>query len=476
MGSRFLLLDIDPLGMTARVMEKKLSGLSPRDQAFVPRKELPDLKSEKVSWFRAALDAVMEKTDLTACTEAVVLIPGRDVFFRNISLPFSSPGKITQVLPLELAPYLPEDDCVSDFILQDIRFVKDQNLVLTASATEKRIQEIVSSLKAFHLRPRIISPKETVLAAACMQKSSLEDNRMIILTGPSDITLILTAGSRPVMVRTLTSSDRSPDLIFQNMVRMATGFRQRSGMDTRFYISLVPETDEKDPASMTKAIQRTEALSAFFFTDTVTVTAPDPVLVSNLLFNKSAVLFNFVKQYPGFGAFFHKFRRELLTTCSIGVLVIVLFFLGLYQDINVLENQVASVRGAGVELFHQTFPREPILPGHSPLLRMQAQIKQALEQNRNSGLRDMADTPVLPAIDVLYELSARVPDGMNLRLSRLLFNHDQVTISGTTDSFNTVDRLKTSLEQSDFFKSVTIHTADAGRVENQVLFQFRIEM
>ncbi len=65
---------------------------------------------------------------------------------------------------------------------------------------------------------------------------------------------------------------------------------------------------------------------------------------------------------------------------------------------------------------------------------------------------------------------------MNLRLSRLLFNHDQVTISGTTDSFNTVDRLKTSLEQSDTFRSVTIHTADAGRKENQVIFQFRIEI
>ncbi len=375
------MLDIDPHGMTARVMEKNIRTLSQRS-GLVARNELPDPLPDNVTWFRAALDAVAERADLTACTEAVVLIPCRDVFFRNISLPFSGPGKIAQVLSLELAPYLPEDVCVSDFISLDIRFVKDQHLTLTASATEEMVQEMVSSLKAYRLRPRIISPKETVLAAACIQETRPENDRIIMFTGPFGITLILTAGSGPVMIRTLTSSERSPDLIVHNMMRMATGFRHRSGLDTRFHISLVPETDVVDPASMTQTIRQTEALAAFFFTDTVTVTAPDPVLVSDLLFNKTALLFNFVKQYPGFGNFFHKFRRELLVTGTIAVLVIILFVLGLYQDVRILENQVAAARRAEVEMFHQTFPREPFLPGHSPLLRMQAQIRQALEQNR----------------------------------------------------------------------------------------------
>ncbi len=58
----------------------------------------------------------------------------------------------------------------------------------------------------------------------------------------------------------------------------------------------------------------------------------------------------------------------------------------------------------------------------------------------------MTAIPALRAIDVLYVLSTAVPDGMNLHLSRLLFNNGQVTVSGTTDSFNTVDRLKNALE------------------------------
>ncbi len=75
------MLDIDPHGMTARVMEKKISGLSPKDQVFVARNELPDPLPDNVTWFRAALDAVAERADLTACTEAVVLIPAGMSFF-----------------------------------------------------------------------------------------------------------------------------------------------------------------------------------------------------------------------------------------------------------------------------------------------------------------------------------------------------------------------------------------------------------
>jgi general secretion pathway protein L len=477
-GSRFLVLDIDPYAMNAMamVMEKKLSGHSHSGQIVVTRDELPDPLPENVSWYRAALDVVVQKADMIACREAVVLIPGRTVFFRNISLPFSSPGKIAQVLPLELPPYLPEENCVSDFIPLDIRFVKDQHLILTASASDEMVQEIVSSLKAYHLRPRIISPKETVLAAAGMHQSGTDSDRVIIHAGLSGITLILMVGARPVMVRSLASSDHSPDLIVHHMLRMVTGFRHRSGLDTRFHISLVTETDAMEPASLTKAIQQKDETAAFFFSDTVTMMAPDPILVSDLMFNKSHLLFNFVKQYPGFGNLFHKFRRELLVTGTVGVLVITLFFMGLYQDVRLLENQVAAARRAGIEMFRQTFPQEPVLSGHSPLLRMQAQVKQALSQNSGAQVRDMTGLPALPAIDVLYELSARVPDDMNLRLSRLLLNNNQVTISGTTDSFNTVDRLKNALEQSDIFKTVAIHTADAARVENQVIFQFRIEM
>ncbi|MDZ7664898.1 MAG: hypothetical protein U5K27_06135 [Desulfotignum sp.] len=75
MGSRLLMLDIAVHGMTAMVMEKKISGFTPTGQTSVARKELPDPLPEDVSWYRAALDAVAEKIDLSSCTEALVPDP-----------------------------------------------------------------------------------------------------------------------------------------------------------------------------------------------------------------------------------------------------------------------------------------------------------------------------------------------------------------------------------------------------------------
>jgi general secretion pathway protein L len=475
-GSRTLVLDIEDHGMHAEIWEKKISGITRTGQVSAARNQLPDPLPEDGLWYRAALDALARQTDLSSCTEALVLIPSRNVFFRNISLPFSSPGKIAQVLPFELAPYLPADACVSDFIAQKIRFVNDQPLLLTASASEPLVEEIISCLQAYHIRPRIITPRGVALTTTFVQRSGQVLDRMFIHAGRTDITLTLMAGSRPVMVRTLAPSPLIQDTIAENMVRMATGFRQRSGLDTRFHVCLVSENDAVNPAQMTQKITQARSLQSFFHIDSVTVMDPDPDILGDLLLQKPANLLNFARTGLGPGAFFNKFRQELLATGIIGALAVILSVLSLYQDVHVLENQVSEVRRAGVEIYQQTFPQDRILAGHSPLLRMQANVKQALAQKGGTRLRDMADMPDLPAIDVLYELSARIPDKMTLQLSRLLLNNGQVTISGTTDGFNTVDRLKTALEGSDLFKTVTIHTADAARDGNQVIFQFRIEM
>ncbi len=115
------------------------------------------------------------------------------------------------------------------------------------------------------------------------------------------------------------------------MLRMATGFRHRSGLDTRFHICLVPETGTMNPDSVTQAIKQAQVLQPFFFTDTVTVLNSEPSGLSDRLFQKPATQFNFVTRYHGPAAFFHKFRQELGVTGIIGALVMILFISGLYQ-------------------------------------------------------------------------------------------------------------------------------------------------
>lgn len=476
MGSRYLVLDIDGIGMHAAIWEKKWSGFIQTDHEFTAESELPSFPSEQGLWYRAALETLAGKTDLSSCSEALVLIPCKEVFFRNISLPFSSPGKIAQVLPFELSLHLPAEACVSDFIPLNVRFVKDQQLLLTASVPEILVREIISCLQPYRIRPRFITPREIALTGARIQQPDRPEDKLIIYLGSAGTVLILMTGSRPVMIRTPVWSDQSPDTMADDLLRLATGFRQRSGLDTRFHICLIEEPGSMNPAVVKQAIEQTQALKPFFFTDTVTLLNPESAALPEKILQKPATQFNFISRHHGPAAIFHRFRQELLLTGVIGALVIILAVSGLYQEIRHLENLVTASRRVKEEIFQQTFPQDPVLPGHSPLLLMQARVRQELESRNSIPSQDMADTPKLKAVDVLYELSVAVPDGMNLHLSRLLFNDGQITVSGTTDSFNTVDRLKNALEKSNIFKTVTINTADAGKSENQVIFQFRIEI
>jgi hypothetical protein len=158
-------------------------------------------------------------------------------------------------------------------------------------------------------------------------------------------------------------------------------------------------------------------------------------------------------------------------------LLLILSVTGLYRQIFDLEARVASARQAGADLYAKTFSEDPVLPGYSPLLLMQSKMKQKQQQQGTGSGRGEINRPSdFRAIDLLSELSFRIPAGKTLQLSRLLLNHGQATVSGTTDSFNTVDRLKTALEQSPMFKTVVITTADADKTGSRVIFQFRIEI
>ncbi|MCA1794049.1 MAG: PilN domain-containing protein [Desulfotignum sp.] len=476
MAGRYLLLNITAHGIDATTVERTFSKTRQKEYAFAPLDALQD-PLEDASRYQQALTVIATQIDLTASAEAVVFISSQDVCFRNLSLPFTSPGKIFQVLPFELAPYLPGNDYVSAFVSQDVCFVQNQQLILTASVAASMVSDITACLEAYKIRPGLITPRGYALAVSYMETRKKTPDHIFIHLGPNDITFVLIAGSKPVMVRALAASDRMDDLVAETVFHMVTGFRQKSGLDTRFDLCLAPEQGSADTTEMTRKLTQMMSQHAFFRTDTITAMAPDTGAISDILFQTPRLVLNFSQKPYGPGAFFHKFRSEILATGVMGAIIFALLVFSLYQNIVGLEKQIAAIRDTSAGLYQKTFPQNEILPGHSPLLLMQARVKQALQQKGGTNRsRDMNQTPDIAAIDVLYELSSRIPSDMNAQLSRLLFNHGQVTISGNTDSFNTVDRLKNVLETSDIFKTVTINTADAGKTDDKIFFQFNISL
>jgi general secretion pathway protein L len=79
------------------------------------------------------------------------------------------------------------------------------------------------------------------------------------------------------------------------------------------------------------------------------------------------------------------------------------------------------------------------------------------------------------ALDVLRDISQRIPASLDINVSNMVIDREKVRISGNTDTFSTVDDLKNSLEPSDYFKGVTLGPANLDRTGKRVNFEISIQ-
>ena len=122
-------------------------------------------------------------------------------------------------------------------------------------------------------------------------------------------------------------------------------------------------------------------------------------------------------------------------------------------------------------IFQSTFPQ--VKKVVDPLQQMRAEI----EETRKASLFPMQDGGGARMIDILEELSRRIPANLDVQFSRLIAGtEDSVTITGDTDTFNTVDAMKGSLEGSTIFKEVTIVSTNKESDGNRIRFRLKIKL
>lgn len=79
-------------------------------------------------------------------------------------------------------------------------------------------------------------------------------------------------------------------------------------------------------------------------------------------------------------------------------------------------------------------------------------------------------------LDLLAELSSRIPQTLPIRISRLVADQNDVRISAETSDFNVVDNVKRELEKSAYFSSVVISSANLAPKGGEVRFELRLEL
>jgi Tfp pilus assembly protein PilN len=79
-------------------------------------------------------------------------------------------------------------------------------------------------------------------------------------------------------------------------------------------------------------------------------------------------------------------------------------------------------------------------------------------------------------IDILNDISRLLSESLDVELISIVWGGDNVLVSGNTDTFNTVDDIKTGLEQSDIFKTVSISSANMDKSGKRVRFKIKVAL
>ena len=103
---------------------------------------------------------------------------------------------------------------------------------------------------------------------------------------------------------------------------------------------------------------------------------------------------------------------------------------------------------------------------------MQINLKEA---EKNSVVQS-GTGPHLRSIDILNAISSSIPEAITVDVTRMVISPETVLISGNTDTFNSVEDIKSNLEQIDFFKRVTISSTNKDRSGKEIRFQLKVEL
>jgi type II secretory pathway component PulL len=127
-----------------------------------------------------------------------------------------------------------------------------------------------------------------------------------------------------------------------------------------------------------------------------------------------------------------------------------------------LDNQIS-------EIFSQTLPEVTRIV--DPVQQMKAKINEI----KSSDLSQPGIGRRERVLDLLRDLSLRVPASLDVKVLSMVVDPETVQIRGETDTFNTVDTIKKGLEPSPYFSEVTISSANLDRSGKRVQFKMSLK-
>lgn len=406
-------------------------------------------------------------------------LPASFFYFRNLTLPFTDPAKIDQVLDYEL------QDSLS---FGDQQFVHDATVVET---TSRHTHLLAAAIKTAECAPWLelikghgmtleiltISPLSRLLQINDSGADGIA-SYIYLDAGRSESTFFLMRHGATRAIRTLPGkADGSEgDLVneFERTFRilaaseptpegvplMIGGVAAEMIPSDRFK-SMFQEADIKVIDSTQLSISRDPALQML------------PLHLVSRLQGLAAMrardkrLLNLQKPESArieVAAGLKKFAPVLL------VLLVAVILLSGWQiyEYRTLTLERERLIDEAKEIYSKT------MDGKEPVTDPVLDLKSRINEIDQSMIASIVENPDIKVETLLSDISTRLPPSIRVSFERFSFDREKVRIDGTTLSYNDVDRIKKSLELSPFYSVVSIDSAGNRNDSSGVRFSMTL--
>jgi general secretion pathway protein L len=484
MNRKILGLDIRSDTVSAVLINSGIKGTAIEAHEYVT---ILSEKGDK-NGLSASLETIEQKMDISD-TICVASFPADEISYRNIQVPFKGQKKIKKILPYELEPTLPfpVEELIIDFIHLEIPEHTNAKNLITAAVEKSKLQSYLDTLSTFNIEPEIVTvggyPTAFSLANFLdnhknwffVDVDNYNSTIFIILSGWICLIRSFPIGpaARSYKIKSLCSNIRRTIYALENIhgldFKPDGGFITGCGIDDLGF-------DKDMEQAMGFPVERVDILR---FADILKQQPPPsswtPFLMDNalslaLMEIKGVKGFNFRKGPFALKKFWEENKKNLIQTAVFLILVLSLGWFNLFLDSYLMGKKLDHLNHQITGIFTSTFPEV------KNIVDPVEQMKRKIQEAKKNALLPNETGKQIRAIDILNTISKAVPKDIDVILKRFVMGSESVNISGDTDSFNSVDNIKSKLEQAEIFKKIIISAANIDKADKRVHFKLKLDL
>ncbi len=461
-------------------------------------------------------ELITELTTTLGCSDCRCFLSlGASFFsFRNLTLPFSDRKSIGKILPFELeeSTATPVESMLVDAMID--RGEGENSDIITAMIQREVLAAICNALKNAGIAPELITLSGLPVIAAIQANGQAPEefifldlrlqNSSLFLVSSGKLQLVRSLAFNPLPLKAANEEEKtgftldreSGEVRVQALERGAEAFHElaRAVKQTLAPYPLITAM-EKLPIYVDGSAALTDKVPAWLESPAafnrpclicgragllpLPIGMPEKTELHGAFLTACISLgtqgesiknssFNFCKEE-------FTFRSKLETYRTMGKLIALPIIAVLLFGLGTLWYQTKSLKGQQTELtakIHDIFRKT--LPEVTRIVDPMQQLQVAVNSIRLSSAED--DAPILPytVLEILRELSRNIPESQDVRLTRMIYESKGLRIMGLTDSFNTVDSMKKSLQKSPDFPNVTITSTKQAPKDKKIRFELKI--